>query len=86
MTTQRISSSEASRAVIMLGMAMLTIVRSSNVMKNPRDRVIRIAHGFPRHLLTAWGIRTPDKTRVTAMFVGPRTVASIGLVCELAAA
>src|SRR3954469_21735538 len=49
----------------MLGMAMLTIVRSSRVMKKPRDRVIRIAHGFPRHLLIAWGIRTPDKTRLT---------------------
>src|SRR4051794_26513004 len=43
----------------MLGMAMLTIVRSSRVMKNPSDRVIRIAHGFPCHLLTAEGIRAP---------------------------
>jgi hypothetical protein len=40
----------------MLGIAMLTIVRSSKVMKKPRDRVIRIAHGFPCHLLSAEGM------------------------------
>ena len=33
----------------MLGIAMFTIVRSSRVMKNPRDRVIRTAHGFACH-------------------------------------
>src|ERR1700748_2110504 len=34
----------------MLGIAMLTIVRSSSVMKNPSDTTTRTAHGFPRSL------------------------------------
>src|SRR5215472_5222203 len=36
----------------MLGIAMLTIVRSSRVMKNPSDMTIRTAHGLPRYLVT----------------------------------
>src|ERR1700761_3656530 len=34
----------------MSGMAMLTIVRSSSVMKKPSDTTTRTAHGFPRSL------------------------------------
>ena len=36
--------------VITAGMAMLTIVRSSSVMKKPSDTTTRTAHGFPRSL------------------------------------
>src|SRR5260370_31616995 len=35
----------------MLGIAMLTIVRSSSVMKKPSDTTTRTAHGFPRSLV-----------------------------------
>src|SRR5215469_2993091 len=42
------SSSEACSFVIMFGIAMLTIVRSSNVMKNPIETTTRITHGFAR--------------------------------------
>ncbi|WP_298325665.1 hypothetical protein [Haloactinopolyspora sp.] len=46
--TQRISSNDATRPDIMLGIAMLTIVTSSSVMKKPRHSVSRIAQGLPR--------------------------------------
>src|SRR5258708_38047359 len=36
----------------MLGIAMFTIVRSSRVMKNPRETTISTTHGLPRYLLT----------------------------------
>src|SRR4029077_11928680 len=38
---------------MMFGIAMLTIVRSSSVMKNPSDTTTRTAHGFPRSLVMA---------------------------------
>src|SRR5580692_9065075 len=36
---------------MMFGIAMFTIVRSSNVIKNPSDTTTSTAHGFPRSLL-----------------------------------
>ncbi len=48
--TQSTSSNDACSLVIMLGMAMLTIVKSSNVMKNPSEMTTSTAHGFPRNL------------------------------------
>ena len=53
LTTHNTSSSEASSWSIMLGIAMLTIVRSSSVMRKPVDSVSKIAHGFPCHLRIA---------------------------------
>ncbi len=50
--THSTSSSEACRLVIRLGIAMLTIVRSSRVMKNPSETTINTAQGFP------WNFRT----------------------------
>src|ERR1035441_3712344 len=50
--THRMSSREACSLVIMSGMAMFTIVRSSRVMKNPSDTTSSTAHGLPRYFLT----------------------------------
>lgn len=50
--TQRMSSSEACSLVIMFGIAMFTIVRSSKVMKNPRDTTSKTAHGLARNFVT----------------------------------
>src|SRR5579863_9747491 len=50
--THSTSSSEACSLVIRLGIAMLTIVRSSRVMKNPSETTINTAQGF------AWNFRT----------------------------
>src|SRR5215831_12669684 len=50
--THRTPSRDACSLAIMLGIAMLTIVRSSRVMKNPSDMTIRTAHGLPRYLIT----------------------------------
>src|SRR2546427_3810799 len=48
--TQPISGSEACSPRRMLGIATLTMVRSSRVMKKPRLRVASTAHSWPRHL------------------------------------
>src|SRR5215469_4964294 len=37
----------------MLGIAMLTMVRSSRVMKNPSETTSKITHGFPAYLRTS---------------------------------
>ena len=50
--THRTSSSDACSFVIMLGIAMFTIVRSSRVMKNPSETTMSTAHGFPRKVFT----------------------------------
>src|SRR5262249_27265425 len=50
-STHSTSSRDACSLSIMFGIAMLTIVRSSNVMKNPSDTTTRIAHGLPRSLV-----------------------------------
>src|SRR5262249_38975185 len=50
--THRTSSSEACSRAIMSGIAMLTIVRSSRVMKNPSDTTSSTAQGFPRNFVT----------------------------------
>src|SRR5450631_1987249 len=52
--THRMSSSDACSLVIMFGMAMLTMVRSSRVMKNPSDTTSKTAHGFPRYCFTSF--------------------------------
>jgi len=46
-STHSTSSSDACSLSIMFGIAMLTIVRSSSVMKNPSDTTTRTAHGLP---------------------------------------
>src|SRR6266699_3811453 len=48
--TQPISGSEACSPRRMLGIATLTMVRSSRVMKKPRLGVASTAHAWPRHL------------------------------------
>lgn len=40
----------------MSGIAMLTIVRSSRVMKKPRESVMRIAQGLPCHFLNTMSV------------------------------
>ena len=50
--THRTPSRVACSLVIMSGMAMFTIVRSSRVMKNPSDMTMRTTHGLPRYLAT----------------------------------
>src|ERR1039458_9854715 len=50
--THRMSSSDACSLVIMSGIAMLTIVRSSRVMKNPSATTMRTTQGFPRYFCT----------------------------------
>ena len=49
--THRASSSDACSLVMMLGIAMFTIVRSSRVMKNPSETTMSTAQGFPRKAL-----------------------------------
>src|SRR5215472_2664010 len=51
------SSSEACSLVIMLGIAILTIVRSSRVMKNPSETTSSTAQGL------AWNFRTTSPCR-----------------------
>src|SRR5215470_18100841 len=48
--THRTPSRDACNLVIMSGIAMLTIVRSRSVMKNPSDMTISTIHGLPRYL------------------------------------
>ena len=70
--TQRMSSSEACSLVIMFGIAMFTIVRSSKVMKNPRDTTSKTAHGFARNFVTycssicRWPAPSPPAPRASA--------------------
>ena len=60
--TQRMSSSDAFSFVIMLGIAMLTIVRSSRVMKNPSETTSNTAHGLPRNFFTVSPWRLPRRS------------------------
>ena len=60
--TQRMSSSDACSFVSMLGIAMLTIVRSSRVMKNPSETTSNTAHGLPRNFFTTSPWRLPRRS------------------------
>src|SRR6516162_4468990 len=62
------SSRDACSLVIMLGIAMLTMVRSSRVMKNPSDTTSSTAHGLPRNLLTV----TPWPSHPAVMACAPK--------------
>jgi hypothetical protein len=65
--TQRMSSSDACNLVSMSGIAMLTIVRSSRVMKNPSETTSNTAHGLPRNFFTVspWRVPRPSGPPVT---------------------
>ncbi len=71
--TQSTSSSEACSLTIMFGIAMLTIVRSSRVMKNPSETTSSTAHGFPRNFATDSLLSPKSPVRRTAVPPGRAT-------------
>src|SRR2546422_6175112 len=64
-STQRISSRPAWSPSMMLGMATLTIVKSSRIMKKPRQRTSRMIHGL-RLVWTAACIGSQSKEEFDA--------------------
>src|SRR5580704_17630419 len=60
------SSRDACSFEIMLGIAMLTIVKSSRVIKNPSETTIRMTHGLPPLLLPPLLLPPPGADGVTA--------------------
>ena len=75
--------------VIMLGIAMFTIVRSSRVMKNPSDTTSSTSHGFPAYFRTVFCCTTasspiPGRARTPARSAPPGFVlACPGLILLL---
>ena len=63
--TQSTSSSDACSCVIMSGIAMFTIVRSSRVMKNPSDMTISTAQGLPRYFRMIPPVKATGLPQVT---------------------
>src|SRR6266550_1489874 len=64
-STQRISSRPAWSPSMMLGMATLTIVKSSRIMKKPRQRTSRMIHGL-RLVWTAACIGSQSREQLAA--------------------